>query len=140
MFRVLVYLVAGYLVLSKHALSVRLVGLGIAIAHLYKDVYGLAEWPAWCEVSGFLMAYVLVTQSLDPVVQLVGVLKGFAHVRQALLKDNEYYSIESALVIAIVFVLLQDRNGCLCFQDRNGCLFFQDRNGCLFFVKKETAV
>lgn len=107
MFRVLVYLVAGYLLLNKHVLSVRLVGLGIAIAHLYKDVYGLAEWPAWCEVAGFLMAYVLVTQSSDPVVQLVGVLKGVAHVRQALLQDNEYYSVESALVVALAFVFVK---------------------------------
>ncbi len=105
LFRIVVYIVAFYATFPKHKTSVRLVGLGIIIAHLYKDYHKLNKWPYWCEIGGLVMGYILINNSNDLLLQYVGYLKLFAHFRQFILKDNIYYSYNSAILIGLLFYI-----------------------------------
>ena len=46
-FRILVYCVSIYLILTKNSISINICGWIILIAHLYKDTTNMAYWPNW---------------------------------------------------------------------------------------------
>jgi hypothetical protein len=94
LFRIIVYCVSLYLILIKHSVKINIVGWIILISHIYKDITNLDTWPIWCEMCGVLLAILLISGGLDIsnyFVILLGILKLFAHIRQYLFKDNQYY-------------------------------------------------
>ena len=94
MFRVIVYCIALYLILTKGSITINLVGWIILISHIYKDITNLLTWPEWCEYCGLALAILLIRSGLDIhnyFIVFLGVCKSLAHLRQFILQDNRYY-------------------------------------------------
>ena len=94
LFRIIVYCVSFYLILIKNSIIINIVGWVILISHIYKDITHLDNWPIWCDCGGIILAMLLIYGGLDICnyfVILLGFLKFFAHIRQYLFRDNQYY-------------------------------------------------
>ena len=93
-FRILVYCVSIYLIIIKNSISINLCGWIILIAHIYKDITNLTDWPKWCEFCGIILAGILIKGGLkidNYYIVFIGLLKLLAHIRQYILHDNRYY-------------------------------------------------
>ena len=93
-FRILVYCVSMYLILTKKTVYINICGWIILIAHLYKDTTNMAYWPVWCEFVGMILAVILIVGGIkigNYFIIFIGLLKLLAHIRQCILQDNQYY-------------------------------------------------
>ena len=93
-FRIIVYSIAYYLIKNKKSNIVRKNGWIILIAHLYKDITKLQEWPLITEYIGILMGYLLLIEGYrinDRIIILCGIAKGLAHIRKLIGISNIYY-------------------------------------------------
>ena len=97
LFRFIVYSICIYIFYSAYNYkSYILLGVGLCIlcAHLYKDIVKLKKWPEWTEPCGFILGILLIYISIihnNKFFMIAGVLKTSAHIRQFILKDNQYY-------------------------------------------------
>ena len=93
-FRIVVYTIGLYLLFINNSIRINIVGLIILIAHLYKDINNLTEWPHYTEYIGLLLGIILIVEGCkinNYIIIICGVLKFIAHTRQLIFKDNRYY-------------------------------------------------
>ena len=64
----------------------------ILLSHLYRDCQNPNWiWPSWTEPIGFIIGYILMTESNNIIIKSMGIIKMSAHIRQTIYKDNIYY-------------------------------------------------
>lgn len=93
-FRILVYGVSIYLIITKNSITINICGWIILMAHIYKDTTNLTYWPNWCEFCGMILAGILINGGIkidNYYIVFIGLLKLSAHIRQCILHDNRYY-------------------------------------------------
>tara|TARA_Y100000994_G_scaffold249602_1_gene262491 strand:- start:16982 stop:17284 length:303 start_codon:yes stop_codon:yes gene_type:complete len=94
LFKIIVYCIALYLILIQNNNSINICGWIILIAHIYKDITNLKEWPDWSEIIGTILAIVLINGGIELnnlFIIFIGILKLLAHIRQYIFQDNRYY-------------------------------------------------
>jgi len=66
----------------------------ITISHIYKDCQDKKwTWPHWTEKYGFLIGFTLFIISENMIINICGLFKMIAHIRQYIYNDNIYYLI-----------------------------------------------
>ena len=93
-FRIVVYTIGLYLLFIKNSVSINIVGIIILVAHLYKDINNLNEWPHYTEYIGLLLGIILIIEGYkinNFIIIICGILKFIAHIRQFIFCDNRYY-------------------------------------------------
>tara|TARA_Y100000768_G_scaffold227879_1_gene172049 strand:- start:6064 stop:6372 length:309 start_codon:yes stop_codon:yes gene_type:complete len=93
-FRVVVYIIAIYLILVNNSGWINMVGWIILFAHLYKDITQMTCWPKWCEFVGLLLGIILIYNGYiikNYFIVVLGAMKTIAHIRQYIWEDNCYY-------------------------------------------------
>jgi len=93
-FRLIVYYIAIYLIITNNDIYINLCGWTILLSHIYKDLVTLIKWPKWSEYIGIILAILLINNGIkinNFFILFIGLSKLLAHLRQLILKDYRYY-------------------------------------------------
>jgi hypothetical protein len=93
-FIIVVYIISIYLIQVKDSIYIKMIGIIIFLAHMYKDFTCLNKWPKWTEYVSVCMGIVLIIEGnriKNKLIPIIGLLLSLGHVGQLIFNDDRYY-------------------------------------------------